>query len=674
MIKKSHHIQQITTLVKNFGDDVEDSVSFLCEDGLVSVPRRPLVLLSPLVRAIVRGHDAPASDTLVTLPSFSSGDVAALARLVALSWSQEEDNTWTRTQLELFSLLHIEVSKYEQVNIEPFAAELEEVQENSKICEDENSESDSDLDSESDVDDEEDKDKYATISVKCNYENCDFHAVGVKREIAKTLKTHLGFEHHRLEFEVLVKETFQNEQCSFCGNSYGDRNRRLIHLLMKHDGLGDKLDDLVDQIISDSKNELKIANENTEVDKVTEDDSDDDFEISSMQNVGELKKLKKDVRIVLKQSPIPKPLKSYSPISRQSKRKRKIEDRGCEDFPTPSVKKCRVMLRREAIVNKRDDNETGLRFLGGKESNIKIHDVKSIGKSPKLMLKKIEELLETPPATPANGIKCDSDSPRLRLNENMYKDDIVVGKLRNLPNVQVTVESSEKFKQEKSSDLPLLVENPLFESTIQSKDHDVPRTSKEPKTNSELNKVKMVKLNMRSSPIQSQILARKNSPKSSPNFIDKISAEFNDKTSSSLRRPGKVSEQEQFNLEATPHRNINVIQESAQSQSDHQTIKSMNKATNDRQNVKNEKVLKEDVVVDEDDELATLAEHATVDSGPMTDIDDEIQRSLILDQDLSDDEDDLSEELVDTSSFVDARDSLMKELGIVDREIISIPS
>ena len=96
---------------------------------------------------------------------------------------------------------------------------------------------------------------------------------------------------------------------------------------------------------------------------------------------------------------------------------------------------------------------------------------------------------------------------------------------------------------------------------------------------------------------------------------------------------------------------------------------------NDRQNVKNEKVLKEDVVVDEDDELATLADHATVDSVPMTDIDDEIQRSLILDQDLSDDdEDDLSEELVDTSSFVDARDSLMKELGIVDREIISIPS
>ena len=175
MIKKSHHIQQITTLVKNFGDDVEDSVSFLCEDGSVSVPRRPLVLLSPLVRAIVRGHDAPASDTLVTLPSFSSGDVAALARLVALSWSQEEDNTWTRTQLELFSLLNIEVSKYEQVNIEPFAAEVEEVLENSKICEDENSESDSDLDSESDVDDDVDKDEYATISVKCNYENCDFH-------------------------------------------------------------------------------------------------------------------------------------------------------------------------------------------------------------------------------------------------------------------------------------------------------------------------------------------------------------------------------------------------------------------------------------------------------------------------------------------------------------------
>ena len=177
---------------------------------------------------------------------------------------------------------------------------------------------------------------------------------------------------------------------------------------------------------------------------------------------------------------------------------------------------------------------------------------------------------------------------------------------------------------------------------------------------------------MRSSPVQSQILARKNSPKSSPNFIDKISAVFNAKTSSSHRRPGKEQEQEQLNLEASPHRNVNVIQESAQS--DHLTVKSINKASNDRQNVKNEKVLKEDVVVDEDDELATLADHATVDSVPMTDIDDEIQRSLILDQDLSDDEDDLSEELVDTSSFVDARDSLMKELGIVDREIISIPS
>ena len=46
------------------------------------------------------------------------------------------------------------------------------------------------------------------------------------------------------------------------------------------------------------------------------------------------------------------------------------------------------------------------------------------------------------------------------------------------------------------------------------------------------------------------------------------------------------------------------------------------------------------------------------------DVDEEIQQSLILEQDLSDDEDDVSEEQEDRERFETARASLMKELGL----------
>ena len=82
-------------------------------------------------------------------------------------------------------------------------------------------------------------------------------------------------------------------------------------------------------------------------------------------------------------------------------------------------------------------------------------------------------------------------------------------------------------------------------------------------------------------------------------------------------------------------------------------------------NVKPEKVEAEDeVIVDE------IISSPNMEPDLMSAVDQEIQRSLILDQDLSDDEEECCVNPGPGARFTDARESLMKELGIIEDEIV----
>ena len=92
--------------------------------------------------------------------------------------------------------------------------------------------------------------------------------------------------------------------------------------------------------------------------------------------------------------------------------------------------------------------------------------------------------------------------------------------------------------------------------------------------------------------------------------------------------------------------------------------------TKSGKNVKPEKVEEKDEIII--DEIVNSPQPMESELGleSMTDIDHEIQRSLILDQDLSDDEEDDGDNNELVSRFTDARESLMKELGVIEDDIV----
>ena len=268
-----HHQEKIIHIMKKHEGDL---IVFICDDNKrISLPSQQLILLSPIIRDVVRSRSRCDHrvnvDTFVSLPHFSVDVVRSLIRLVSLDWSsRQEENVWNCSELELFRTLMIEVS--------PTVIEeekSEEISDDRNIVfelgsDDKNTAIELDSDDEHEIDKSEQSPNLSEPnSTGCSYSRgCKFRAAGSHEEVKKSLKEHIGFVHVTRALEDLVKESYKNTNvCGFCCEESSSMSDKKMHMLFRHDILDDKLDGAVEKMMiteeSDHDNDVDDIEEVT---------------------------------------------------------------------------------------------------------------------------------------------------------------------------------------------------------------------------------------------------------------------------------------------------------------------------------------------------------------------------------------------------------------------------
>ena len=252
------------------------------------------------------------------------------------------------------------------------------------------------------------------------------------------------------------------------------------------------------------------------------------------------------------------------------------------------------------------------------------------GQSPRSIESSLDEVLITEPSV-------------------SHPDVEEVGVKTEQSEIRGKVVSPVRMKDIKSTPLtptnpPLIVENPMFET---------PREKTEKMSSNSTTKNSFVKLEMKKRTVHvSSVSQRTNN-----HIINSPSGTKEKQTFSHLT----VSRREPAAIEID--KIVGVLQKTNEIK-----LSASNK-TKSSNNVKPENVEEEEEIIVDEIVNSSHSLQSELGSENMSDIDHEIQRSLILDQDLSDEEDD-DDNNEQITRFRDARESLMKELGVIEDDVV----
>ena len=565
MMNLSHSNDQHSRILSDLVSDIindsdkERVISFVCSDNdVVSVSRLPLVLISSSIRNIVKDHP----DNLhISLDQVTGVTAQALPRLLTGSWSSE--TTWSAPEIELFTHLGINIPAVQ-------------------VC------SNNKNDINDDVIDELLKDDPELVS-EDEVENtkegnpCSFEGCSEMSEDNAKLRVHLGLTHFKEELELMMMETFEEDQCSFCASVFIMKNdAKMKHLLSKHELLKDKID-----------RHLKNINNH--------------------------------------------------PVSKSNNsRKRKgleILDDDQQLAVTPKVKKCKVMLKKLPTPRRESKEELNMSYGEYKR-------LESLSSTPRARASKSSSRRKRTPGslTPKSNPKARTPKVRTPKTPPVRRTPLQTSKRRESVkrvasggknfsrNVTVTPVLDKHVKTEEvdevlSTDDDTLVENPLFEENV-----EVQRKI--------TNDSPTVKL----------------SYKKKPNVKKDASEEFDGNKQQKVNTDSST-------LVSDIDRIVSMLQESQDNTADEASVKKDVSVSK----VKPVKVEDDLIMIEEDDTLSEESETLST-TEEESSLARDIHRSLMSVQDLSDDEDDdnfhdIGEE---SDNFEDVRESLMKELGIVD--------
>ena len=185
-----------------------------------------------------------------------------------ISWDWSEADEWTQNDIDLFNVFGINVTADRIVNVSEQRHELVKIED--LPCDDQDDpvpvETIEDNDEHEEIDVES---KSRDLDVRCSAESdCKFTTRGSVQKVTRALKKHLGFAHFSTELGLAAMQTFDKDQCSFCGDLFLSSNKRMEHVLMKHDVLAESVDKLVRKMTAPSsriRNEPVVIEDGEEV-------------------------------------------------------------------------------------------------------------------------------------------------------------------------------------------------------------------------------------------------------------------------------------------------------------------------------------------------------------------------------------------------------------------------
>ena len=713
MISNSLHSRGICDLLQNCPEDSSVTLIFISDNKHQCVRKCDRVSLfthSPLLRNIFSDpFIGLVQDPVILLPDFSEHQAASLKKFISWDWS--EANKWTQADVDLFKAIGINVTADRVIEVSEQKDELVELEDLSSNDQDDLVPVVNDEHDEIDV-----ERKKRDLDIRCSASsgsNCKFTTRGSVQKVTKALKKHLGFSHFSTELGLAAMQTFDKDQCSFCGDLFLSNSKRMEHVLMKHDVLAESVDKLVMKmtappsrfrnkpvLIEDGEEVMEMPVKNDTVDV-------EDQKLSCKRNRKSKRTNRNPQDIVMvedKTEVAQEPTKSEyqaSSDSRRSLKRSRLESVSEEkDWVfSPSVKRCRVMLRclkeedktgknifivsneeSEETVDESVKNSKTVDLERSEVSNQEQHKCKSetienlntssVAKKNRTEFhnfeknrlnefidsllsdapasgsseSNLEEVLITEPTEPSTIYP---EIEEISRNEMTYDDKLV--ELR-IPEPEVATPTRTNADALKTIPLtpmnpPLIVENPMFEdeeTPIKEQKANIPQNSTE--------KTKFVRLEMKMSPSDTRTV------------VGRTENQIIITDSRAKEKPG--SSPITFNGKPTRSVTDKIILQKTNK------VKLSAFNTKSGKNVKPEKVEEKDEIII--DEIVNSPQPVESELGleSMTDIDHEIQRSLILDQDLSDDEEDDCDNNELVSRFTDARESLMIELGVIEDDIV----
>ena len=549
----------------------------------------------------------------------------------------DDDTTWTQQEIDLFTSLKIKISP----------VKVDKVEEENSINIDELLKDD--IESEMVAEDTSTK----MLSSKCPLADCDME---VDESMIKK-RQHVGMIHLRLELETITQETFEDNVCTFCGSSFVASVGRMKHLLVKHEALKERLD----QVIASGRVTLVKESLTPKLirDRKKRKSSDSEGKLVNSPQVKRCKVLLKNVG-----SPVLTDIKKEPKIASSSK-EQSSNERLKEIKDSPLVKKCQVVLQNvgSPVIN-HDRIKVESSFVEDQSNpqNGDDHNNKPLGYLTK---EKIGEILisANPKKTDNLDTTVDNFEKVLKSQKELRRTPVskkpVTPKSRNSSKKKVAdnmksckgKESVEKEREDsKILNKVFLDENPLCDdddTRIEETLAEIVNIQESPR---------MVELSFKKKMDRNKLLeeASTTSEEEVLNENDNCSNLLSDidRIVSSLRNNEYLSIDKLDSFTISPR--IEEDKASTQSPISKQSCVKPEK-------VEDDSILIEDEPSQEDQEASLHISEFDVD----------LQRSLMMDQELSDDEEDGENHFTidqdDTAAkFADARESLMKEFGIED--------
>ena len=717
MLSNTLHEKGISELLKNYSGS-SSVVFYFKNQWIQKYEQSHLLTISPLLRQLFSDpFIGLAQESAIVLPDYTEEQANSLMKLLSMDWSLNDK--WSKSDIDFFKGLGINIT----------ADSIIEVSEESEIYKKEvlSHHNQQKLVPVEIIDEELEDEVYPRLlDVRCSLRSdCKFTIRGASQKVTRGLKKHLGFAHFSTELGLIAIETFDKDQCSFCGDLFLSSNRRMEHVLLKHDVLSHSVDNIVHRTITNSsststrkpKRRMKRSREASKV-------KEEEEIILTPKRKAEFLNDKKDQTETIVEDPEESYVKdeesgSIKESDRVCKRKRDSPKTGKmnDAILTPNVKKCRVLLQNHKIKEENRNtekvlNSSPLKSLMGYVKNSHrvdldcAEDLSSmfVDGPPIAKISKQEdhhfnfksEKILTNPSIETNQTNIITDKEIEVAETRSLNADLIDSFLVNVPESidsnleegqqeQIDILSSEVFKEvtkDESFDNPskarnrstkivemnkivqnitpslnrpytaiikaspqtpknptLIVENPMFEEDKTPVKEKINESIKSP--NASLKKTMLVRLEMKRS------LPNNKSPK----IENRNKTKENESNICIDIERKEPADYERFPvIDKRKKKKINLVK-SSQKESG--------------KNVKPEKVEAEDeVIVDE------IISSPNMEPDLMSAVDQEIQRSLILDQDLSDDEEECCVNPGPGARFTDARESLMKELGIIEDEIV----
>ena len=653
MLSNTLHEKGISELLKNYSGS-SSVVFYFKNQWIQKYEQSHLLTISPFLRQLFSDpFIGLAQESAIVLPDYTEEQANSLMKLLSMDWSL--NNNWSKSDIDLFKGLGINIT----------ADSIIEVSEESEIYKKEvlSHHNQQKLVPVEIIDEELEDEVYPRLlDVRCSLRSdCKFTIRGGSQKVTRGLKKHLGFAHFSTELGLIAIETFDKDQCSFCGDLFLSSNRRMEHVLLKHDVLSHSVDNIVHRTITNSsststrkpKRRMKRSREASKV-------KEEEEIILTPKRKAEFLNDQKDQTETIVEDPEESYVKdeesgSIKESDRVCKRKRDSPKTGKmnDAILTPNVKKCRVLLQNHKIKEENPSIETN-------QTNIITDKEIEVAETRSLNADLIDSfLVNVPESIDSNleeGQQEQIDILSSEVVKEVTKDDSFddPSKARNrstkivemnkivqniTPSLNRPYTAIMKASPQTPKNPTLIVENPMFEEDKTPVKEKINESIKSP--NASLKKTMFVRLEMKRSLPNNKSPKMENRNKTKENESN-ICIDIERKEPADYERFPVIDKRKK--------KKINLVK-SSQKESG--------------KNVKPEKVEAEDeVIVDE------IISSPNVEPDLMSAVDQEIQRSLILDQDLSDDEEECCVNPGPGARFTDARESLMKELGIIEDEIV----